>query len=112
MPNTSKRIFIFPMSQTNIKILFLFSDNKCKDGANFGSQRKKVRVAIYHSKYSLNQLKVKNRQKIYRNFQELRFIYSHFQLNRQFPKTRERKGKEGKNLALEAVFRRRSISVL
>ena len=35
------------MSQANIKILFLFSDNKCKDKVDFASQRKKADAAIY-----------------------------------------------------------------
>ena len=44
-----------------------------------------------HSKFSLNQVNVKKRQEICRNFQELHFVYSHFQFNRQFPKLRKEK---------------------
>ena len=65
-----------------------------------------------HSKYSLIQVNVKKRQEICRNFQELRFTYSHFQFNWKFPKL-DKKGKnEKKNIPLEAVFTGKQLSFL
>ena len=50
MPNTSKGMAYFSFDsdvRQTLKYIFLFSDNKWKDGVYFYSQSKKVHVAIY-----------------------------------------------------------------
>ena len=79
MSNTSKRMAYFSYESQTLKYFSLFSDSKCRDEVYFASQKKKVDVAIYPFKIFIKSSKCKKkRQEICRNFQELRFTYSHF----------------------------------
>ena len=55
-----------------------------------------------HSKHSLNEVNVKKCQEICTNFQELRFIYSHFRFNREFWKLEKERKKKRKKLSFRS----------
>ena len=101
------------MSQAYIKILFPFSDNKCKDEVYFASQRKKVHTAIYPFKIFIKSSKRKKRLEVCRNFQELHLIYSHFQFTWQFPKLEKERQKKRKKFtfrnSLPKLFYKKAV---
>ena len=85
-------LFFLWVRQT-LKYFFLFSDSKHKDGGYFGSQRKKVHVAIYPFKHLLNQVNVKKRQEICGTLKNYASYIHTFSLTDNFENSRKKRKK-------------------